>query len=289
MKYAFIKTNTEQWSIERLCEVLEVSSSGYYDWLKRPVCKRAKEDSQLTEQIIKFHCGSGCTYGSPRIYKDLKASGYRLGRKRVERLMKAAAIRGKSKRKYKTTTNSKHKRPRAENLLKQDFKVEQPNQAWVSDITYLATLEGWLYLAVILDLYSRKVIGWAFSERLTDGLTLSALDMALKQRYLSKELIFHSDQGSQYASNAFQAKLKHHHIQQSMSGKGNCFDNAVAESFFATLKTEEIENTPYLTRQQAKTSIFKYIEGFYNTRRRHSTLDYLSPSTFEGLYYGQVT
>ena len=286
MKYVFIKTNGEQWSIERLCQVLEVSSSGYYDWLNRPVSKRAEEAVKLTEQIIMFHCGSGCTYGSPRIYKDLKAAGVKTARKRVERLMKAAALKGKSKRKDKTTTNSKHQRPRVEKLLKQDFKAEQPNQAWVSDITYLATLEGWLYLAVVLDLFSRKVIGWAFSKRLTDELTLSALDLALKQRHLSKDLIFHSDQGSQYASKAFQVKLEKHNIQQSMSGKGNCFDNPVAESFFATLTTEEVDDRPYLTRQQAKTSIFKYIEGFYNTRRRHSTLDYLSPNTFESLYYG---
>lgn len=289
MKYEFIKDNHVQWSIERMCQVLEVSSSGYYDWLNRPVSKRVEEDEQLTEQSIMFHCDSGCSYGSPCIYKDLKAAGVKTARKRVERLMKAAAIKGKSKRKYKTTTQSKHQRPRVENLLKQDFKVTEPNQAWVSDITYLATLEGWLYLAVVLDLFSRKVIGWSFSKRLTDELTLSALSMALKQRPASKGLIFHSDQGSQYASKAFQAKLKKHHIQQSMSGKGNGYDNAVAESFFATLKTEEGADRPYLTRQQAKTSIFTYIEGFYNTRRRHSTLDYLSPSTFEGLYYGQVT
>jgi transposase InsO family protein len=174
-------------------------------------------------------------------------------------------------------------------LLKQDFKVEQPNQAWVSDISYLATLEGWLYLAVVLDLYSRQVIGWTFATRLTDELSLSALSMLLKQRPSTQGLSFHSDQGSPYASNAFQAKLKHQHIQQRSSGKAHCFDHAVPESFFATLKTEEVENTPYLTRQQAKTSIFKYIEGCYSTRRRHSTLDDLSPSTFESLYYARVT
>jgi transposase InsO family protein len=289
VKYEFIKDNHVPWSIERMCQVLDVSSSGYDDWLNRPVSKRVEEDEQLTEPIIMFHCESGCSYGSPRIYKDLKAAGVKTARKRVERLMKAAAIKGKSKRKYKPTTQSKHQRPRVEKLLKQDFKVTEPHQAWVSDITYLATLAGWLYLAVVLDLFSRKVIGWSFSKPLTDELTLSALSMALKQRPASKGLSFHSDQGSQDASKALQAKLKKHHIQQSMSGKGNGYDNAVAESCCATLKTEEGADRPYLTRQQAKTSSFTYIEGFYNTRRRHSTLDYLSPSTFEGLYYGQVT
>ena len=231
-----------------------------------------------------FHCGSRCSYGSPRIHKDLKADGHSVGRKRVARLMKEAGIRGKTKRKFKTTTNSKHKRPKADNLIKQDFSTAAPNRLWASDITYIPTQEGWLYLAVILDLYSRKVIGWAFSKRLTDDLTRSALNVALQQRSNLSGLIYHSDQGVQYASADFRASLKASGIQQSMSGKGNCYDNACVESFFASLKTEEVEGATYETRQQAKTSIFSYIEGFYNQRRRHSSLGFVSPQEFEKLY-----
>lgn len=229
-----------------------------------------------------------CTYGSPRIHKDLKEDGQRVGRKRVARLMKAAGVRGKSKRKFKTTTNSKHKRPKVDNLVKQNFSVPTPDTLWGSDITYIPTREGWLYLAVILDLYSRKVIGWAFSDRLTDELTLAALEMAVQQRSTPEDLIHHSDQGVQYASHSFQNRLDVANIQQSMSGKGNCYDNAVVEPFFASLKTEEVDDAHYETRQQAKTSLFSYLEGFYNSKRRHSSLNYLSPDEFERLYFANV-
>lgn len=289
MKYAFIKEHRQQWRIRLMCKVLGVSVSGFYGWLDRPASKRQQEDEKLTEQIIMFHCGSGCRYGSPRVYKDMKAAGYKLGEKRVARLMKRQGIQGKAKRKYKTTTTSKHERPRAENLVKQNFTVTEPNKLWVSDITYIATLEGWLYLTIILDAFSRKVIGWAFSDRLTDTLVLTALAMAQQKRNSSAELILHSDQGSQYASLDFMNILKNAHITQSMSGRGNCYDNALAESYFATLKTEEVDATPYQTRQQAMTSIFKYIETFYNPRRRHSSLDYLSPNDFEQLYINKMS
>ena len=228
------------------------------------------------------------TYGSPRIHRDLREAGYRVGRKRVARLMKAVGLRGKTKRKFKTTTNSKHKRPKAENLVKQNFDTETPNSLWASDISYISTDEGWLYLAVTLDLFSRKVIGWAFSDRLADDLTLSALNMATTQRSQFTDLIHHSDQGSQYASHRFRQSLRTAGIQQSMSGTGNAYDNAVVESSFATLKTEEVEDSDYQTRQQAKTSIFSYIEGFYNPKRRHSSLGYLSPDAFERLYFDRV-
>jgi putative transposase len=287
MRYAFIKEHRQQWRVVLMCKVLEVAVSGFYHWLKRPVSKRSQESEELSEQILMFHCGSRCTYGSPRIYKDLKAAGHSVSENRVARLMKQKGIRGKAKRKFRTTTTSKHQRLRVENLVKQDFQTSDPNKLWVSDITYIATLEGWLYLAVTLDVFSRKVIGWAFSERLTDDLVLTALRMA-QQRHISKELIHHSDQGSQYASHGFQTVLKQSDIIQSMSGKGNCYDNAVAESFFATLKTEEVTETPYETRQQAKTSIFSYIETFYNSKRRHSSLNYLSPNDFERLYLAKV-
>jgi transposase InsO family protein len=287
MRYTFIKEHRYQWAVNLMCKVLEVAVSGFYDWLNRPVSKRTKENEILTEKIIMFHCGSRCTYGSPRVHKDMHKVGYPISENRVTRLMKLNNIRGKAKRKFKTTTTSKHQRPRVENLVKQDFQSSEPNKLWVSDITYIATLEGWLYLAIILDVFSRKVIGWAFSDRLTDDLVLSALNMAKQQRQTTTTLIHHSDQGSQYASTDFQHRLKENDIIQSMSGRGNCYDNALAESFFATLKTKEAD-APYQTRQQAKTSIFSYIETFYNPNRRHSSLNYLSPNDFERVYLAKV-
>ena len=288
MRYAFMGKHRSQWSVSLMAQVLQVSVSGFYSWLKRPTSNRAKEDEILTEKIVMFHCESRYTYGSPRIHRDLKSAGHRVGRKRVARLMKSAGLRGKTKRKYKTTTNSKHQRPKAENLVKQNFDVAVPDALWASDITYIATAEGWLYLAVTLDLFSRRVVGWAFSDRLTDDLTRSALAMATRQRSDLLGLVHHSDQGSQYASRAFRAELNTNNIVQSMSGKGNAYDNAVVESFFATLKTEEVKNKAYETRQQAKTSIFSYLEGFYNPKRRHSSLGYLSPNDFERVHFAKV-
>ncbi len=288
MRYAFIRENRGAWAVGLMAGVLAVSVSGFYDWLRRGQSKRAADDEVLTEKIVMFHCGSRFTYGSPRIHKDLKAAGHDVGRKRVARLMRNAGLRGKTKRRFKTTTNSQHARPKAENLVKQNFDVANPNTLWASDLTYVPTAEGWLYLAVTLDLFSRKVVGWAFSDRLTDELTLTALEMATRQRPNSATLTHHSDQGSQYASNAFRAKLNASSIRQSMSGRGNCYDNAVAESFFATLKTEEVEGANYKTRQQAKTSIFSYLEGFYNAKRRHSSLGFLSPNNFERVHFAKA-
>jgi len=288
VRYAFIKQHRDAWGVGLMAGVLAVSVSGFYAWLQRGKSKRAQDEEVLTEKIIMFHCGSRCTYGSPRIHKDLQAAGYRVGRKRVARLMREVGLRGKTKRRFKTTTTSHHVRPRAANLVEQNFDVAKPNTLWASDITYLSTAEGWLYLAVTLDLFSRKVVGWAFSDRLTDGLTLAALAMATRQRSNPSMLTHHSDQGSQYASNAFRTKLDASSIRQSMSGKGNCYDNAVVESFFATLKTEEVEGANYETRQHAKTSIFSYLEGFYNPRRRHSSLGFLSPDDFERVHFAQA-
>lgn len=286
MRYSF-KAHRASWTITLRANVLMVSASGFYAWLKRPKSKRTLENEVLTEEIIMVHGGSRCTYGSPRIHRDLIDAGYKVSRGRVARLMREAGIKGKTKRKFKTT-NSKHKRPKAENLVKQNFPAPEPDTLWASDITYISTAEGWLYLAVTLDLFGRKVIGWAFSDRLTDDLTLAALDMATKQRSSSAQLIHHSDQGVQYASADFRAELASKQISQSMSGKGNCFDNAVVESFLASLKTEEVDGKHYETTQQAKTSIFSYIEGFYNPKRRHSSLDYLSPNHFEKLYFAKA-
>ncbi len=288
MRYAFIKANCGQWVVSLLAQVLAVSVSGFYDWLRRGKSKRAEEDEVLTEKIVMFHCGSRCTYGSPRIHKDLKAAGHNVGRKRVARLMRNAGLRGKTKRKFKTTTISQHQRPRAENLVQQNFDVTTPNTLWASDVSYISTSEGWLYLAVTLDLFSRKVVGWAFSDRLSDSLTLTALEMATQQRPTPTNLLHHSDQGVQYASSGFRAALRANGICQSMSGKGNCYDNAVVESFFASLKTEEVEGSGYETRQQAKTSIFSYLESFYNPKRRHSSLGYLSPDDFERVHFAKA-
>ena len=288
MKYKFIKEHRKDWTIRRMANVLDVSVSGFYDWLKRPKSKRTKENEVLTEKILMFHCGSRYTYGSPRIHRDVKDAGYKASRGRVARLMKAAGIEGKTKRRFRVTTNSKHSQPKADNLVKQNFNPPTPDTLWASDITYISTAEGWLYLAVTLDLFSRKVIGWAFSDRITADLTQAALSMAIEQRPNSTDLIHHSDQGVQYASHDFRTTLKTAAIQQSMSARGNCYDNAVVESFFASLKTEEVEDKYYETPQQAKTSIFSYIEGFYNPKRRHSSLNYLSPNDFEELYSAQA-
>lgn len=271
-----------------MAQVLAVSLSGFYSWLRREKSQRVRDDEVLSEKITVFHCGSRSTYGSPRIHKDLQAAGHRVGRKRVARLMRSAGIRGKTKRKFKTTTTSRHQRPKADNLVRQNFGATDPNTLWASDITYVPTAEGWLYLAVTLDLFSRKVVGWAFSNRLTDESTPGALEMATRQRPTSAQLLHHSDQGVQYASIGFRAALKTNSITQSMSGKGNAYDNAVVESFFATLKTEEVEGANYQTRQQAKTSIFSYLEGFYNSKRRHSFLGLLSPDDFERVHFPEA-
>jgi transposase InsO family protein len=290
VKYSFIKEHGNKWSVSLLTNVLSVSRSAYYAWLKRAKSKREIENEELLVKINYYYQKSRRVYGSPRIHKDLREAGYQVGENRVAKLMRKAGIRAKSKRKYKTTTKSKHKRPKAANLLKQNFKSEESNKLWAADISYIDTREGWLYLAVVLDLFSRKVIGWSFSERLKDDITVAALNMAIKQRLNKQSMktnstatICHSDQGSQYASKLYLKTLKDNNLIASMSDKGNCYDNAVLESFFASLKTEEADK-PYNTRQEAKTAIFDYIESFYNNTRRHSSLDYLSPDEYERRY-----
>lgn len=221
------------------------------------------------------------TYGSPRVTEDLRANGTTCGKNRVAHLMKIHGIIGKAKKKFKATTNSKHNLPVAENLLNQNFEAEKPNTAWVSDITYVPTLEGWLYLVVILDLFSRQVVGWSMSDRLTSGFVVKALYQAIGRRRPASGCIFHSDRGIQYASTEFRGALKSFDFIQSMSRKDNCYDNAVAESFFHTLKTEYVYDYRYESRADARQSIFEYIEIFYNRQRRHSSLGYLSPVSFE--------
>lgn len=273
-----------------LCKVMKVTVQGFYAWRRRPVSRRAKRDQELRKQIVMFHCGSRMTYGSPRIHMELRAAGEWVSRKRVARLMREAGLRAKSKRKFRVTTRANSKRSVVPNVIGQAFGAERVNQKWASDITYVLTREGWLYLAVVMDLYSRKVVGWAMSDRMTDDLAVRALMMALQQRIGSAGraaragLVFHSDRGSQYASSKFQEQLQKYRITQSMSGKGNCYDNAVVESFFASLKAEEVRpqgRQGYISRGVAQRAIFSYIEGFYNRVRRHSFLGYVSPVDFE--------
>lgn len=281
MKYVFIRDHREAFPVRLMCQTLGVGSSGLYAWLNRPESPRRREDRRLLMEIKVAHKKSRKAYGSPRIHAQLNAIGHVCGRHRVARLMRQHGIVSKHKRKFRVTTNSAHSYPVAPNLLQRRFDVSGPGQCWVSDITYIATREGWLYLAVTLDLFHRKVIGWSMGRWITRQLVIDALNMAIMNEYPKSGLIHHSDRGVQYASNEFRALLKTNGIQCSMSRKGDCWDNAVAESFFHTLKVELIHGKTYNTRQQAKTGIFEYIEVFYNRQRRHSYLGYLSPVDFE--------
>lgn len=264
--------------LKRLCAVLGVSKSGYYAWCDRPESARAKRQRTLMGKIRAVYAQSRQTYGAPRIHAELKAHGACVGRNTIARLMQKAGIVPKTIRKYRLTTDSRYTKA-APNLLAQDFKASRPNERWVSDMTFIPTREGWLYLAVILDLYARAVVGWAMADRLKQALALDALSMALKRR--ERPALLHSDQGCQYAGAAYQALLTQHGITCSMSRKGNCYDNAVTESFFHTLKTELIHHEDYRTREAARLSVFEYIEIFYNRQRRHSTLNYEAPLVYE--------
>ncbi len=264
-----------------MCRALKVSPSGYYNWRKRGISKREESNRRLLERIKRAFELSRSTYGSPRILEDLHADGWTCGKKRVARLMRLHGIRPKRNRKFKRTTDSKHSLPIAPNLLNQRFVTDSPASVWVSDITYIWTGEGWLYLAGILDLYDRQIIGWSVSKRINGQLTLDALQKALMRRPPAEGLIHHSDQGRQYAAFAYRKLLEDNQIAQSMSGKGNCYDNAVMESFFKTLKVELIYRYRFRTREEAKKRLFDYIEIYYNRQRRHSALGYLTPAEFE--------
>lgn len=277
----FIRDHREEFPISLMCEVIGVSRGGYYSWLRRPESKRNIENRNLKTEIRSIHAQSKRIYGSPKVYEELKDRGIRCSLKRVTRLMREDGLYAKTTKKFKATTNSRHSRPVAENILERKFNQDAPNKAWVSDITYIPTREGWLYLSTVIDLYSRSVVGWGMKERMTTQLVTDAFNMALMKR--TPPLIHHSDRGSQYASDEFQKLLREHGVQCSMSGKGNCYDNAVAESFFGTLKKELVYFEDYKTRDEAKRSIFEYIEIFYNRKRRHSSLGYKSPVEFEKL------
>ncbi len=281
MKYVFIRDHRGAFPVGLMCRTLEVGVSGFYAWLKRPESPRNQANRRLLLEIKAVHQKSRKTYGSPRIHAELNEIGHACSRYRVARLMRRYGIVSKHKRKFRATTNSHHSYPVAENLLRRQFDVSEPGRCWVSDITYIPTREGWLYLAATLDLFHRKVIGWAMDRWIARQLAIDALNMAVKSAGLKPGLIHHSDRGVQYASNEFQALLRANAIRCSMSRKGDCWDNAVAESFFHTLKVELIHGRIYNTRQEAKTAVFEYIEVFYNRQRRHSYLGYLSPVDFE--------
>jgi transposase InsO family protein len=281
VKFRFIAAEKAEYPVTLMSRILQVSTSGFYAWSKRLESARSRSDRALVLDIKAVHKASRGTYGSPRVHRELVAQQHLVGRDRVARLMRENDVRGRRKRRFRTTTQSNHSHAVAPNVLERQFAVEQPNVAWVGDITYVWTLEGWLYLSVILDLYSRRVVGWAMGERIDQALTLRAMDMALKACEPNPGLIHHSDRGSQYAANDYRKLLRARRITCSMSRKGNCWDNAVAESFFATLKVEFIHETLFRTRAQAITEIFEYIEVFYNRVRRHSSIGYVSPQEFE--------
>ena len=281
MKYVFIAEHVGQFRVRTMCRVLKVSSSGYYRWRSRPESRHAREDRQLLVKIRAVHQQSRSTYGSPRVHAQLKQEGTDCGRKRVERLMRSEGLAAGRCRRFKVTTRSVSSRPAAPNHLNRQFRVDRPDQVWAGDITYLWTSEGWVYLSVLLDLCTKRVVGWAVSDRLTVDLALRALEMALGQRRPEQGLLHHTDRGSQYTSASYREELERRGVVVSMSRRGNCYDNAAAESFFSTLKGELAGYGQYQTRQQALSELFDYIELFYNRKRLHSSLGYLSPAEFE--------
>ena len=282
MKYAWIKQYEAEFSIKSMCQHMSVSRSAYYAWRVRPLTAIEKDDAELIEIISSTFLKSRKSYGTRRLKSTLLERDWSVSRRRIGRLMRAAGLACKTKRKFIATTNSNHKLPIAPNLLDRQFTVQQPNQTYVGDITYIHTLEGWLYLAVVIDLYSRQVVGWSMAEHMRTKLVDDALLMAIWKRKPSKDLIWHTDRGSrQYASDSHRSLLKDHGVTRSMSRKGDCWDNAVSESFFHTLKTELVHHQHYRTRAEAKQDIFEYIEVFYNRERIHSANNYLSPVDYD--------
>lgn len=281
MKYAWIQEQSVDYCVALLCTVLSVTRSAYYAWAKAVQPPKAKQDAALKSVITSVFTKNRAVYGTRRLKKVLAKQGYTASRRRIGRLMQEAQLRCKTKRRFKATTNSKHNLPVAPNQLDRQFNVNKPDQAYVGDITYSRTQQGWLYLAVVIDLYSRQVVGWSMAEHMRATLVNDALIMAIWKRKPKKGLLWHTDRGSQYASDSHRKLLKQHGIIQSMSRKGNCWDNAVSESFFHTLKTECVNHENYATREAARKSIFDYIEVFYNRQRLHSNNGYLSPVEFE--------
>jgi len=278
------KELSPDYKVIRIADVLNVPRSFYYKHKKAPVSKRKQEDKVLGEKVKELFYKRKERYGSPRITEDLREEGIKCSKNRVSRLMKEQNLVAKAKKKHVVTTNSKHDNPVAPNLLNRQFKQEKPDTVYCSDLTYIWTKEGWLYLCVIIDLFSRRIVGWSMDKTMDSSMFVRALDMAYLKRTPISGLIFHSDRGSQFCSLVFRNALKNYGMQQSMSRKGNCWDNSVAESFFHTLKVEEVYGKTYETREEAKSCLFEYIEVFYNRQRRHSTLKLLSPVAFEEKY-----
>jgi putative transposase len=289
VRFEVIHSYRAIFSVERMCQVFDVSPSGYYAWRGWPASQRTQENESLVKEIKDIYEKSRKTYGSPRVHAELLARGFQVGKNRVAQLMRAAKIRARRKKKGTRTTDSNHHHPVAPNLLNRDFEAQQPNEKWLGDITYIWTQEGWLYLATIMDLFSRKIVGWAMENTLASCLVEKAFRMAVRSRNPQAGLLHHSDRGSQYAGQDYQFQLANYRMQVSMSRTGNCYDNAPMESFFSTLKVEWVHFQEYKNRKEARTDIFDYIEGFYNRTRRHSALGYLSPLEFERQYFASLS
>jgi putative transposase len=279
--FRFIDEHQGRWPVRVLCAALEVSPAGYYAWRDRPASPRAQERDALLVEIRAIHAESKARYGSPRVHAELAARGHGCCVNAVAKLMRDHAIRAKTARKFRRTTDSNHDLPVADNLLDRQFDRDAPNEAWVADITYIPTREGWLYLAAVEDLYSRRVVGWSMAEHLESRLVFDALALAVERRLPGAGLLAHSDRGSQYASEHYQLLLSKHGITCSMSRRADCWDNAPMESFFASLKKELVHDADFATRAQARAAVVEYIEVFYNTKRRHSSLGYVSPAEYE--------
>jgi putative transposase len=279
--FRFIDQHKGRWPVRLLCQALEVSPAGYYAWRHRPASARQQRHGALLVEIRAIHAEFQARYGSPRVHAELVARGRGCCVNTVAKLMREDGIRAKTARKFRCTTDSDHDLPVADNLLGRQFDPEAPNEAWVADITYVPTRQGWLYLAAVEDLYSRRVVGWSLAERLESRLVVDALELAVQRRLPGEGLLAHSDRGSQYASDHYQSLLARHGITCSMSRRADCWDNAPVESFFASLKKELVHGADFATRAQARAAVVEYIEVFYNTRRRHSSLGYVSPAEYE--------
>jgi putative transposase len=285
----FIRDHVADFPIQVMSEALGVSRSGYYAWASRDENARAAADHALAAEIRAAHAASRGRYGSPRVHAELRARGRRVGRKRVARLMRGMGLAARRRRRFRRTTDSNHAFPIAPNLLGRNFTAEAPNRVWLADLTYIWTAEGWLYLAAVLDLCTRRVVGWAMADHLGHELALAALDMAIARQRPLPGLIHHADRGVQFAAHRYRAQLLAHGMLCSMSRKGNCWDNAPMESFFATLKGELVEEADYQTRDQARADVFHYIEGFYNKRRLHSALGYITPEQKAAAFHSAAT
>ena len=287
-QYEFIRAKEATYGVTEMCRVLEISSSAYYSWRNAPPTRRERDDERLQTAIIAAHEANRRVYGSPRIAAELQAQGEKVGRRRVARLMRQNRISGLQKRRWKRTTDSRHKLPVAENILDRNFQASAPNQVWVGDITYVWTAEGWAYVAVIVDLFSRKVVGWAMRKTLNRELAIAALTKALMIRKPPERLVHHTDRGCQYASREYRGHLATHGLIQSMSRAGNCWDNAVSESFFASLKKELVHRTSFATQTEAYDALADYIDNFYNPIRRHSSIGNRSPVEHESSSAAQL-